>query len=148
MKIVPNLGLLAYEAQRVTLPLHPGVKSKLLEKADYAYRHPFPFGFAVDLSAPQVAHDDFAALYDRSGSSQCSIVSVDEYKLQVAGFSPIVAWELLNWSPAVDINPTDEKWQLGIEAMREFQRLSIFRSAGLAASEQTNAEKVLGMFRQ
>lgn len=123
MKIVPNLGLLAYEAQRVTLPLHPGVKSKLLEKADYAYRHPFPFGFAVDLSAPQVAHD-FAALYDRSGSSQCSIVSVDEYK------------------------STDEKWQLGIEAMREFQRLSIFRSAGLAASEQTNAEGVLGMFRQ
>ena len=141
------LGILAYEAQAATLPLHPGVKPDLLAKADCAYRHPSPSGMIVDLSAPQVAHD-FTALYDRSGVSKCGIVSVDEHKLGPAFFSILAAWELLDWPAAAEINPSDETWQLGTEAMREFQRLSLFGSAGLAASEQTNAEGVLGFFRE
>ncbi|AFH62772.1 2-dehydropantoate 2-reductase N-terminal domain-containing protein [Paenibacillus caseinilyticus] len=142
-----GLGAFAYEAQRATMPLHPGVKPDLLAKADYAYRHHSPFGFVVDLSAPQVAND-FAALYDRSGVSQCSIVSADEYNLIVAAGPPSEAWKLLNWPALADIDSADETWRLGIEAMREFQRLSIFGQAGLAASEQTDAEGFLGFFRQ
>lgn len=142
-----GLANLAYEAKSVTMPVHPGVKPDLLEKADYAYRHLSPFGFSVDLSAPQVAHD-FAALYDRSRVSQCSVISVEDYKAPVAAFPPLVAWELLGWPAVVDIDPADETWRLGAEAMREFQRLSIFGPTGLTASEQTNAEGVLGFFRQ
>jgi hypothetical protein len=136
---------LVYEVPPATIPLHPGVKSDLLAKADYAYRHFTPSGFAVDLSAPQVAHD-FAALYDRNGVSQCSIISVDEHKASVAFFAPLMAWHLLKWPAAVDIDSTDETWRLGIEAMREFQQLSVCGS--LAATEQADAEAVLRFFRE
>ncbi|SEL46479.1 Ketopantoate reductase [Stigmatella aurantiaca] len=141
------MGNLAYEVPAATMPVHPGVKPDLLAHADYAYRHPSPVGFVVDRTAPQVAHD-FAVLYDRSGVSRCSVISPDEYKVAVAAFAPLAAWELLDWPAARDINPTDETWRLGTDAMREFQRLSVFGSAGLVASEQTDAETTLEFFRK
>lgn len=142
-----DTGALIYEVKRLTMPLHPGVKPDLLEKADYAYHHLSPFNFSVDLSAPKVAHD-FAAVYERSGVLQCNIVPVDARKISVAMLLPLLAMELLDWPAIADIDPADEKWQLGIEAMREFQRLSIFGPAGRTASEQTNADGVLGILRQ
>lgn len=142
-----TLALLAYEAQKVTLPLHNMAQPEQLAGADYGYRHVFPFGFGVELSAPQVAHD-FAELYNRSGVSQCNISSADEYKVQFAVFPVIVAWELLDWPAAANIAPTDKTWQLGIESMREIQRLSVFGPAGLAASEQTDAEAVLKSWQE
>lgn len=142
-----GLGALAYEVQPAKMPLHPGVRSDLLEKADYAYRHLSSYGFSVDLSVPKVART-FAALYDLSGVSQCSIVSVDEYKAPVTMIPLLVAWELLNWPALAEIDPVDETWRLGTEAMREFQRLSIFGPAGLTTSEETDAEGFLEIFRQ
>lgn len=146
---VANSGLttFVYEVPAVIMPLHPGVKPDLLAQADYAYRHTSPVGLTVDLSAPQAGHD-FAALYNRSGVSQCSIISPDEYNILVAIFPIVVAWELLQWPATAEIDPADETWQLGVRAMQEFQRLSIFGPAGLAASKQTDAEGVLGFFRQ
>lgn len=142
-----DTGALIYEVQRLTMQLHPDVKTDLLKKADYAYRHLSPFNFTVDLSAPQVAQN-FAALYDRSEILQCNIVSVDEKKVSLAMLLPLLALELLDWPAFADIDPTDEKWQLSIEAMHEFQRLSTFGQVGLAASEQIDAEGALGIIRQ
>ncbi|MFJ9714379.1 2-dehydropantoate 2-reductase N-terminal domain-containing protein [Streptomyces sp. NPDC101213] len=141
------LGSFAHEVGRAQMPVHPGVRPDLLSTADYAYRHPTPSGYVVDLSAPQVAHD-FAALYNRNGASRCDVIAADTFKVQVAGFAPMVARELLGWPAATDIDPTDQTWQLGIEAMREFQRLSLYGQAGLAASEQTTAEGVLEASQQ
>jgi hypothetical protein len=141
------LGNLIYEVGPATIPLHPGVKPELLVKADYGYRHFTPAGFHVDLSAPQVAHA-FAALYNRCGVSECTVVPVEEFKLWITYFAGLAAWELLDWCVTADIDPADETWQLGTEAMREFQRLPIYGETGLAASEQTNAEANLEFFRQ
>jgi len=141
------LGNLIYEVGPATIPLHPGVKPDLLTKADYGYRHFTPAGFHVDLSVPQVARA-FAALYNRCGVSECTVVPVDEFKLGVTYFAALAAWELLDWCVTADIDPADEIWQLGTEAMREFQRLPIYGQAGLDASEQTTAETLLEFFRQ
>lgn len=140
-----SLGIFIYEAQKATMPVLPGVKPDLVAKADYAYRHPSASGFNVDLSAPQVAHD-FTAFYNRNGVSHSGAFPADQHKLMVALMPMIVAWELLGWIPAADIDPANETWQLGTEAMREFQRLSVFGAAGRAASEQANAESVLEIF--
>ncbi|MEU5718562.1 hypothetical protein AB0G71_22815 [Streptomyces sp. NPDC020403] len=128
-----GLGSLAHEVVPARLPVHPGTRPDLLASADYAYRHLTPSGFNVDLSALQAAHD-FAALYDRNGVSQCGILDIDAYQAPVAAFAPLAAWELLGWPPVAEIDPAGETWQLGIEAMREFQRLSLYGPVGLAAS--------------
>ncbi|MBO0676184.1 hypothetical protein JRC04_01765 [Mycolicibacterium sp. S2-37] len=140
------LNLFAYEVPPATLPTHPGVNIDLFSAADYAYRHASAFGFSVDDSAPEVAQQ-FSELYNRSGESQCSVISADEYRVAVAVFPGLAAWELLGWPAAADIDPADQTWQLGADATREFQRLSAFGSAGLAASEQTSAETILGFFQ-
>jgi hypothetical protein len=142
-----GLGMWAYEAQRADMPLHDGVSADLLAQADYGYRHLSPTGFVVDLSAPQVAHE-FAALYNSSGVSHCAELPIDAHKLIVSVSPASLAWELLGWPAAKDIDTTDETWQLGVEAVKEFRRLSVFGPAGIAASEETTAENVLEVFRQ
>ncbi|MEV5666657.1 2-dehydropantoate 2-reductase N-terminal domain-containing protein [Streptomyces flaveolus] len=142
-----GLGSLAHEVGPARMPVHPGTRPDLLSTADYAYRHPTPSGFLVDLSTPQVAHD-FAALYNRNGVTQCSVIGVDAHRTPVALFAVLAAWELLKWPAAADIDPADDTWQLGIEALREFQSLSLYGPAGRAAAEQTNADGVLQFFRQ
>lgn len=141
------LGNLIYEVGPATIPLHPGVKPDLLAKADYGYRHFTPAGFHVDLSVPHVAHT-FAALYNRCGVSECTVVPVEEFNLWAAYFAGLAAWELLDWCVTADIDPADETWQLGTDALREFQRLPIYGQTGLDASEQTTAETLLEFFRQ
>ena len=141
------LGNLIYEIGPATIPLHPGVDPDLLTKADYGYRHFTPAGFHVDLSAPQVGHE-FATLYNRCGVSECGVVPVNEFKVWITYFAALAGWELLGWPVTADIDPTDETWRLGTEAMCEFQRLSIFGQTGLAASEKTNAGTLLEFFRE
>ena len=141
------LGNLIYEVGPATIPLHPGVKPDLLAKADYGYRHFTSAGFHVDLSVPQVARA-FAELYNRCGVSECTVVPVEEFKVWVTYFAALAAWELLDWCVTADIDPAGETWQLGTEAMREFQRMPMYGQTGLVASEQTNAEATLEFFRQ
>ncbi|GAB3570953.1 hypothetical protein GCM10027445_25450 [Amycolatopsis endophytica] len=142
-------GLHVHEAQRATLPRHPGVDEPLLAEADYAYRRPLPHSFVVTDSAPQVAHD-FAALWDGGDNgTTCQIIPADTYELGIAPlFATFIACELLGWPSAADIDPTDATWQLGIEARREIQRLPMYGHAGRAASEQITAEGVRENFRQ
>jgi hypothetical protein len=140
------LALLAYEVPPSTMPLHPGVDPDLLSTSDYAYGHVSAVGFSVDDSAPEVAQR-FSDLYNRSQVSQCSVTAADQYRVSVAVFPVLAAWELLGWPPAADIEAADPTWQLRIEATREFQQLGAFGPAGRAAAEQTSAEGILEYFR-
>lgn len=140
------LNLLAYEVPPASMPEHSDVNADLLSSADYGYRHATAFGFTVDDSAPDVSQR-FSDLYSSSGVSQCSAIPADEYRVSVGIFPALVAWELLGWPAAADIDPADETWQLGIASTREVQRLSAFGPAGLAASEQTSAQSILQVFR-
>jgi hypothetical protein len=139
------LANLTYEVGPAALPVHPGVNADLLATADYGFRHFSPFGFSVDLSAPRVAHD-FANLYNASGASQCAVVPAADQALSMALFPVLMAWELLDWPAIADIDACDETWQLGADAMGEFQRLSIFGAGGQAASQQTTSKTLLEFF--
>jgi hypothetical protein len=141
-----QLDSFAYPVPSPIVPTHPDVTQALHAQADFAYRHPKPFGFSVDLSAPEAARE-FAALYDRNGVTVCRVVPADQYSARVAIFAIFAAMELLSWPPVATIDAQNETWRLGADAMREFQRLSIFGPVGLKASEQTTAENVLEAFR-
>lgn len=142
-----NIASFVYEAQAVTLPVHPGVKPDLLARADYGYRHFSPAGFMLDRSAPQVA-EAFAALYERNGVVGCNIVPVDDYAITVTMFGPVLAWKELGWPDMRDIDPSDETWRRGVEAMREMQQLDLFGEAGIQSSKKVDPEAVLTMFQQ
>ena len=137
----------AYQVPFADLPPNPLISDALHGRADLAYRHPHPIGFSVDLSAPSAARS-FAALYDRNGVTRCDTVTVDEYHVRVATFPILVAWGLLSWPAVHSIDPKSEIWRLGADAMREFQRLSIFGLTGRNLSEQTSPASVLQSFRE
>ncbi|EFC85762.1 2-dehydropantoate 2-reductase N-terminal domain-containing protein [Parafrankia sp. EUN1f] len=140
-------GSLIYEVPRAKIPWHPGVKADLLAKADYGYQPLSPAAFVVDDSAPQVAAD-FAALFGVNGAGKCATLTQEEFGLQFAAFPVIAAWELLDWPSLADLDHTNPTWQLGVEAMGEIQRLSIFGPSGPGASRQTTPENVLALFQQ
>ncbi|WP_336783666.1 ketopantoate reductase family protein [Paenibacillus illinoisensis] len=140
-------GAAIYEAQRITMPVHDGVKSDLLAKADYGYRHASEYHFMLDSGSPQVAKE-FATLYNNTGFLKCGIMSVAELNVATTTIVPVLAWGLLDWIPISDIKPDNKYWNLGINAMHEIQRLSIYGSAGLTASEQMDAKGVLESFAQ
>lgn len=142
-----GIGSFVYEAQAVTLPLHPGVRTDLLAKADYAYRHYSPAGFLIDMSSPKVARD-FAALWDRNGRNTCNVVSVDDYVIPSAMICLTLSLRLLGWPAMRDVDPSSEQWRLGTDAMREMLHLSLYGDAGIAASERTDAESAWKSFRQ
>lgn len=56
--------------------------------------------------------------------------------------------DIRGWRSLDEIDPADPAWQLGVEGMREIQRLSVFGSAGQSAAEQTDPAAVLKSFRQ
>ncbi|WP_355585881.1 2-dehydropantoate 2-reductase N-terminal domain-containing protein [Xanthomonas cannabis] len=142
-----NIASFIYEAQAVTLPFHPGVKPELLAAADYGYRHFSPAGFMLDRAAPQPA-EAFATLYERNGVVGCNILSVDDYALTVTMFGPVLAWKELGWPDMRDIDPGNETWRRGVEAMREMQQLALFGKAGIESSKKVDPEAVLKMFQQ
>lgn len=139
------VGALVYEVKQVDLPVHEGINSDLLAGADYGYRHLSPAGFMVDLSAPEVA-EGFAELFNRNGFTQCSLVPADEFRAMVTGLAAIVGWELLGWPHLTDVDPGNETWRLGAEAMREFQQLSIFGPEANASADALTPEGVLQLF--
>jgi glycine/D-amino acid oxidase-like deaminating enzyme len=142
-------GVLTYEVPAATppLPLHPGVRPDLLAQADYGYRHTTPFEFAVADNAPQVTQA-FGVLCTRDGVARCSVQPAIDIKLAPAMLTVMLTTGLMDWPKMADVDPADATWQLGVNAMREYQRLSVFGVAGLAASKQTTAEGVLAVFQQ
>lgn len=140
------LGIYAYEAQSISAQMHAGTKPELLARADYAYVHPSPFGFIVDLSAPRVSNG-FADLYNRNGVSQCGIFPTNQFAGQMGFFAVLMAMHLLDWPAIGDIDPADETWQLGVDALQEIQRLSVCNPDGPAVDQGFTAEGVLDFFR-
>ncbi|WP_312390062.1 2-dehydropantoate 2-reductase N-terminal domain-containing protein [Chryseobacterium sp.] len=135
-----------YEVQKVNLPLYDVVNTELLSQADYGYRHPFEYGFTIDTSSEAVAKE-FASIFDRNGTSICQVLSEADFKLQFSIFPQMMTWGLLNWNNPDNINANSEIWNLGTEATKEFQRLSIFGEKGLEASRRTDAKGTLEMFQ-
>ncbi|RNI22726.1 ketopantoate reductase family protein [Rufibacter latericius] len=141
-------GVLTHEVPAaLPLPLHPGVRPDLLAQADYGYRHTTPFEFAVADNAPQVTQA-FVALCTQDGVSRCIVQPAIDIKLAPAMLTVMLTTGLMGWPTMADVDPADAMWQLGVNAMREYQRLPVFGAAGLAASEQTSAEGVLEGFQQ
>lgn len=142
-----GIASFVYEVPAATLPAHEGTDVEALSKADYAYRHFTPAGFAVETSAPAVA-SGFATLYNRNGSLVCNTVSTADYILPGSMLCPVFALALLGWPAARDVDASDEAWRLGVEASREMLRLSLYGEAGKVAAEHSGAETMLAVFQQ
>lgn len=142
-----NTGGLIHEVSAANLPVDPSVNEELLTKADYAFKHLGPAGFSIDDSAPKLA-EVFAAVYSGNGVPAAEIAPAAAQAIGVSGMAPTLAWGLLGWRSLDEVDASDEIWQLGVNAMREIQRLSALGPAGQAAAEQTTPEGVLEMFRQ
>ncbi|MFJ7242412.1 hypothetical protein ACIQWB_35540 [Streptomyces olivaceus] len=106
-----------------------------------------PAGFLIDDSAPKLA-EAFIAVYSGNGIPAAEIAPAYTLAVGVAAMAPTLAHGLLDWRPLDEIDPADPTWRLGVESMREIQRLAAFGPAGQAAAEQATPERVLEMFRQ
>ncbi len=142
-----SLGIQCHPVSGAALPLHPPTDAGLLAQADLAYRHCWPFGFAVDDSAPEVA-ERFAALYSASGVSRCVIEPAEEKATSTACFFPqLAACDIAGWPRAADIDPESEFWQLATAATREIQGLRIHGVSSQKTKEQKNAADILHFWR-
>ena len=142
-----GLYILVYQADRVTLPLHPPTDAQLLAQADFAHRQAAPMGFFVDESAREAAHE-FASLWEASGTSQCVVLSEEAFSTQVpAVFALFVACDIMGW-PSWRLMHTDpDLWELAAEATREIQGLSINGETGKQAQKTTTAQGLIDMWR-
>ncbi|MFF4966180.1 ketopantoate reductase family protein [Streptomyces sp. NPDC001037] len=127
-----NTGALIHEVAAANLPVDPSVDAELLAQADYAFIHLGPAGFTIDDSAPKLA-EAFIAVYSGNGVPAAEIAPADTLAVGVAGLAPILALGLLDWRPLDEIDPADATWRLGVDSMREIQRLAAFGPAGQAA---------------
>ena len=117
------LGCFAYQVDRVDLPLHSPTNPELLTQADIAYRHYSKTGLIVEGRPHQVAKR-FAELYDRNGSTTCSVVEPHIYNIATNIPFPIYAGsELLGWRPASEMAKNKAIWRLIATAVREIARL-------------------------
>ena len=139
------LATLIYEAQKTKLPLHDGIETDLLSKADYAFKRIGENAFNIDLSAPTVA-SGFKEMFDQNGVAKAQIIPESAARAAVTGVVPVMALEALGWKKLKDIEATDEVWRLGVEAQREFQSLSIFGAEANTSADSRTAEGVLKMF--
>lgn len=140
-------GALIHEVSAAKLPSDPTVDEELLATADYAFRHPSRAGFRVENNSPKLT-DAFTTLL--AGEGVPAAVSIPEGQLGVgaAALAPILAWGLLGWRSLQEVDPADETWQIGVNSMRETQRLSAFGETGQAAAARTDPAGVLEAFRQ
>ncbi|WP_421579940.1 ketopantoate reductase family protein [Shinella sp. M31] len=141
------LGIQSHNVGSAELPLHAPTDADLLARADYAYRHCFPFGFIVDDSAPEVAAQ-FAALYSVSGVSLCIVMPAEQMKIFAApAFAQLAAAGMGGWPQPADIDPESEFWRLGTASTLEILGLSIHGQAGQQAKAQTTATSILEFWR-
>lgn len=140
-------GGLNHEVAGAELPLDPAVDADLYRQADYAYKYFSEAGFGVDNSAPAAA-EAFVKVYSRDGGPTVAITPAADFAMGIAALAPLLAMGLLDWRPLDQIDPEEPDWKLGVESMREIQRLSIFGDAGKAAAANTTDAGVLEQFRQ
>lgn len=119
-----TMGLLSYQTDRVTLPLHAPTDPEKLARASIAYRHggnnP---GFMV-ASKPAKAAKAFTELYNRSGVSKCRIVPEKLYATFTSSIFAVMAmFDLAGWPDAETMARDGALMALGSRAMKEIMRL-------------------------
>ena len=115
-----TLGCLAYQTDRVTLPLHPPTDPGVLAKASLAYHH-FSNRAGFMLSArPRAEAERFAALHSSSGVSKCIVMSPTLFEIMSTAFFPMTAMcDLAGWPDARTMSENASLMMLGSAAMRE-----------------------------
>ncbi len=87
-------------------------------------------------------------MFTADGGPSAVTITAEDAALQPATLATIAGWELLGWPELATVDAANTTWQLGVEATREIQRLSIFGPAGRTAAEQTTASTSLQSFQQ
>lgn len=141
------LYILVYQADRVTLPLHPPTNAELLAKADFAHRQAAPMGIFIDDSAPEAARR-FTELWQASGRSQCMVQSAEGFATHLPAVFPMfVACDIMGW-PTWSLLGTDKDlWELTAAATREIQDLSMNGETGQQAQAGTTADSLIQRWR-
>jgi hypothetical protein len=115
-----TLGCLAYQTDRVTLPLYPPTDPVQLAKSSFAYHH-FPNRTGFMLSArPRAEAERFAALHSRSGVSKGVVMSPRQFEIMSTAFFPMTAMcDVAGWPDARTMSLDTSLMRLGSAAMRE-----------------------------
>jgi hypothetical protein len=115
-----TLASLAYQVDRVALPLHPPTDAALLAQAAFAYHH-FKNTPGFMLAAkPRVAADAFVALYNKSGASKAITMRPEVYAIVSSAFFPMTAiCDLAGWPAANELSANKALMRLGSGAMRD-----------------------------
>ena len=143
-----GLYILVYQADRVSLPVHPPTDPELLARANFAYRHAAEAGIFVDDSA-LLAANRFAEIWNASGMTRCVVLGEQEYSARVPAVFPMfAACDIMGWPSAAVLATDPELWELAAQAVREVQGLGVNGEAGKKAQEVTTAEGLLQMCRQ
>jgi hypothetical protein len=115
-----TLASLAYQVDRVTLPLHPPTDPALLAQAAFAYHHFKGVPGFMLAAKPRAAAEAFAALYNGSRASKAVVMKAELYAIVSSAFFPATAiCDLAGWPAANGINANKELMRLGSGAMRE-----------------------------
>jgi hypothetical protein len=118
------LGMLSHQAT-AGLPVHPPTDPATLAQASICYRHPANrTGFRIE-TGNAAAAERFAALYERSGVSQCAQIprEVDDVLSHAA--SPVyAAGELADWPDFATLARNEELWTLACRAQAEIMTLA------------------------
>ena len=119
-----TMGLLSYQTSRVTLPLNPPTDPEALAKASMAYKHVGKNPGFLLANTPAKAAKAFAALYNRSGASKCSLINAKLYATFTSSIFAVMAiFDLAGWPHAEALAKDDELMSLGSRAMKEIMRL-------------------------
>ncbi len=115
-----TLGCLAYQTDRVTLPLYPPTDPSQLAKSSFAYHH-FPNRIGFMLSArPRAEAEHFAELHSRSGVSKGIVMNPIQFEIMSTAFFPMTAMcDLAGWPDARTMSVDTSLMSLGSAAMRE-----------------------------
>jgi hypothetical protein len=115
------LGSLAYQVDRVTLPLHPPTDPALLAQAAFAYHHTKAGPGLMLAAKPRAAAESFAALYNKSGIVKATIMKPELFAMVSTAFFPLTAiCDLAGWPAAADgMRAHRDLLRLGSGAMRE-----------------------------
>jgi hypothetical protein len=119
-----TMSQISWQTDRVTIPSDPPADPALLAKASLAYGHIGKgSGFMVS-GTPAKPAKDFAALYNRSGVSKCSIINDKLYAMATSMvFAGMAAFGLAGWPDAKTMAKDKDLMTLAANAMKEIMRL-------------------------
>lgn len=115
-----TMRLFSYQVARANMPVHAGTDAAKLARASIAYHHfPVRQGFGVAVPASATARK-FAALYNRSGASHCSVMNMTLYSIVTNFFFPLfAACEIAGWPNAETMASNKALWSLCCKAQNE-----------------------------